>query len=77
MSGRMMALNKFMSSPRSIYYTDSIAVRIASYAIKKPLWWALQQLSIVSEEPPDTSWKVVAGDYVIVEVLEVRHSVLQ
>lgn len=64
-----------MSSTRSIYQTDHLGWRVAEYVVQKPLWWGLQQLSLVDDGggrgPP--TWKQVSGEYVVVEILEVSH----
>ena len=66
-----------MSLKASIYSTHSLPVRIASYVVGKPLWWALEQMGIVGEEGllssqsgrdhhKGTAWH---GDYVIVSLV--------
>ncbi|OSX65335.1 hypothetical protein POSPLADRAFT_1135526 [Postia placenta MAD-698-R-SB12] len=69
-------LSDFLTSSKSIYDPGWLPYRVASYVVGKPLWWALQQLSIVS--PDDTlghsnyteRWKKVKGDYVVISLLE-------
>ncbi|PCH37990.1 hypothetical protein WOLCODRAFT_96248 [Wolfiporia cocos MD-104 SS10] len=77
-------LPEFLSSSKSIEDPEWLPYRIASYVIGKPLWWALQQLSIVS--PDDTRghasynerWKKVKGDYVVLSLLDTAfHNVMK
>ncbi|KAF6763991.1 hypothetical protein DFP72DRAFT_956150 [Ephemerocybe angulata] len=65
-------LAEFTSLKSSIYSTHSLPIRIASYVVGKPLWWALEQMGIVGEEGilgsstrdhKGTAWH---GDYVII-----------
>ncbi|KAF8583189.1 hypothetical protein K439DRAFT_1647301 [Ramaria rubella] len=73
-SGIVIPLKTFNTSTQSIYYTGSLPLRIASYVVGRPLWWALEQLSIVgdgeSRESEEKRWKRVQGDYVVVPLLE-------
>ncbi|KAL5529742.1 hypothetical protein ACEPAG_5727 [Sanghuangporus baumii] len=69
----LIPLDEFMNSATSVYYRGSLAYRAASYALGKPLWWALEQLSLVDSESvePETSlWKKVKGRYVVLENVE-------
>lgn len=69
-------LNQFRTSTQSIYDPGWLPYRIASFVIGKPLWWTLQQLSLVSSDDGGGSetdaqrWKKVKGDYVVVSLLE-------
>ncbi len=69
-------VSPFLSSTPSIYDAGWLPYRIASYVVGKPLWWALQQLSIVGADDfsghgGDTErWKKVRGDYVVLSLLE-------
>ncbi|CDZ96763.1 Uncharacterized conserved protein [Phaffia rhodozyma] len=69
-------LNTFLSSPTSIYAVSSIPYRIASALIARPLWWGLQQMSLVGTEPAisrGTSgqvWSRIKGKYVLKATLE-------
>lgn len=69
-------LQQFLTSPQSIYDPGWLPYRIASFVVGKPLWWALQQLSIVGSDDALGSegererWKKVKGDYVVVGLLE-------
>lgn len=69
-------LQHFLTSPHSIYDPGWLPYRIASYVVGKPLWWALQQLSIVDSEHAGghggdaERWKKVKGDYVVLSLLE-------
>ncbi|KAF8511566.1 Snf7-domain-containing protein [Hysterangium stoloniferum] len=72
-SGVIMALTAFQTSGQSIYYSGSLPARLASYLVGRPLWWALEQLSVVGEssrESEENRWKRVQGDYVVVPLLE-------
>ncbi|KZS91062.1 hypothetical protein SISNIDRAFT_457037 [Sistotremastrum niveocremeum HHB9708] len=64
-----------MNATQSIYHTPSLAYKVASYVVGKPLWWAMEQLSIVGGEEAtiknDSSlWKKVSGPYVSLDNLE-------
>jgi charged multivesicular body protein 7 len=69
-------LQQFRTSTQSIYDSGWLPYRIASFVIGKPLWWTLQQLSIVGSDDAGGSesdaqrWKKVKGDYVVVSLLE-------
>ena len=69
-------LSQFLSASQSIYDPGWLPYRIASFVVGKPLWWALQQLSIVSSDESYGSsgdlerWKKIKGDYVILSLLE-------
>ena len=68
-----ISLEQFLTDSRSIYDPGWLPYRIASYVIGKPLWWALQQLSIVGSDDTYNSeehWKKVKGDHVVLSVLE-------
>ncbi|KAL0946685.1 hypothetical protein HGRIS_012872 [Hohenbuehelia grisea] len=64
----------FLTSPRSIYHSSSLPVRIASAVVGRPLWWALEHLGVVGEEGflystavKGTQWY---GDYVVLDLVE-------
>lgn len=68
-------MTQFRTSKQSIYDQGWLPYRIASFVLGKPLWWALQQLSIVSDDAGGSEndierWKRVKGDYVVVSLLE-------
>jgi charged multivesicular body protein 7 len=66
-----------MSRTTSLYASKSLPIRIASFVVGKPLWWALEQAGIVGEEGvfgsssrainQGTSWY---GDYVLLPLVE-------
>ena len=72
----LIPLDTFMALKTSIYYPGSLAYRIASYVVGRPLWWALQQMNLVDGEEASTSgsssnvWKDVRGPYIFVPILE-------
>lgn len=69
-------LTQFLNATQSVYDPGWLPYRIASFVVGKPLWWALQQLSIVSSDDSYGSsgeaerWKKVKGDYVVLGLLE-------
>lgn len=69
-------MSYFLNSTTSIYDPGWLPYRILSYVVGKPLWWALQQLSIVDEDSAgggsseNDRWKRVKGKYVVVSLLE-------
>ncbi|CCM04593.1 uncharacterized protein FIBRA_06774 [Fibroporia radiculosa] len=70
-------LSEFLSASTSVYDPGWLPFRIASYVVGKPLWWALQQLNIVSNEEDalghagyGDQWKKVKGDYVVLSLVE-------
>ncbi|KAF8480603.1 hypothetical protein JB92DRAFT_2766282 [Gautieria morchelliformis] len=70
-SGIVINAAAFQASTQSIYYSGSLPIRVASYLVGRPLWWALEQLSIVGDgESEEKRWKRVQGDYVVVPLLE-------
>ncbi|KAL5511111.1 hypothetical protein ACEPAH_4326 [Sanghuangporus vaninii] len=69
----LIPLDEFMNSTTSVYYRGSLAYRAASYALGKPLWWALEQLSLVDSESVESEtslWKKLKGKYVVLENVE-------
>ncbi|KAI0064539.1 hypothetical protein BV25DRAFT_1881811 [Artomyces pyxidatus] len=71
----LIPLTQFLSTAQSVYDPGWLPYRIASYVIGKPLWWALQQLSIVESdegghEGDAERWKRVKGDYVVLDLVE-------
>lgn len=63
-----------MDAKQPIYTPSSLVYRVASYLVGQPLWWALEQLSLVGgdeTEGSDTIWKRVQGDYIVLANLEV------
>ncbi|KAI0032209.1 Snf7-domain-containing protein [Vararia minispora EC-137] len=70
----LIPLNQFLVSRQSIYDPGWLPYRIASFVLGKPLWWALQQMNIVSADDGNETdaerWKYVHGDYVFVDLLE-------
>jgi charged multivesicular body protein 7 len=70
-----MNVATFQASTQSIYHPGSLPIRVASYLVGRPLWWALEQLSIVGDgESEEKRWKKMQGDYVVMPLLEVRPS---
>ncbi|KIP08752.1 hypothetical protein PHLGIDRAFT_29423 [Phlebiopsis gigantea 11061_1 CR5-6] len=66
-------LSQFLNATQSIYDSGWLPYRIASFVVGKPLWWALQQLSVVSSDDTygsEERWKKVKGDYVVLSLLE-------
>lgn len=68
-------LSSFLTSTQSIYDPGWLPYRVASYVVGKPLWWALQQLSIVGDDDSAhvsnaQRWSKVKGDYVVRSLLE-------
>ncbi|KAJ3552379.1 hypothetical protein NM688_g4178 [Phlebia brevispora] len=69
-------LSQFLTSAQSIYDPGWLPYRIASFVVGKPLWWALQQLSVVESDHAGgrggdaERWNKVKGDYVVVSLLE-------
>ncbi|TFY63276.1 hypothetical protein EVJ58_g3334 [Rhodofomes roseus] len=71
------SLPDFLNSAKSVYDPGWLPLRIATYVVGKPLWWALKQLSIVSSDDSvlgdasyNEQWRKVRGDYVLLSVLE-------
>ncbi|THH33948.1 hypothetical protein EUX98_g205 [Antrodiella citrinella] len=72
-----ISLPQFLTDSKSIYDPGWLPYRIASYVIGKPLWWALQQLNVVSTEEyigghagDNERWRRIKGDYVVLSLLE-------
>jgi len=68
-------LNQFLTSAKSVYDPGWLPLRIASYVVGKPIWWALQQLNVVASDEgghqSDTErWKKIEGDYVLLDLVE-------
>ncbi|EPQ58042.1 hypothetical protein GLOTRDRAFT_72055 [Gloeophyllum trabeum ATCC 11539] len=68
-------LQYFLTASQSIYDPGSLPLRIASYVLGRPLWWALQQVGIVDgeqggSESDSQRWRKVKGDYVVVSLVE-------
>lgn len=70
----IIPLNDFLNASTSIYYAGSFAYRAASYVVAKPLWWALEQLSLVESEdhfePEFRLWRKAKGPYVVMSNVE-------
>ncbi|KAL5532598.1 hypothetical protein ACEPAF_4372 [Sanghuangporus sanghuang] len=69
----LIPLDEFMNSTTSVYYRGSLAYRAASYALGKPLWWALERLSLVDSESVESEtslWKKLKGKYVVLQNVE-------
>ncbi|KAI0059016.1 hypothetical protein BV25DRAFT_1963538 [Artomyces pyxidatus] len=71
----LIPLVQFLSAAQSVYDPERLPYRIASYVVGKPLWWALQQLSIVGldeggHEGDAERWKRIKGDYVVLGLVE-------
>lgn len=72
-SRSLIPFDEFMTSTTSVYYRGSVAYRAASFALGKPLWWALEQLSLVDSENVESEtslWRKVKGKYVVLENVE-------
>ncbi|KAI0928405.1 hypothetical protein AcW1_005659 [Taiwanofungus camphoratus] len=76
-SNAYFPLTTFLSSPKSVYDPGWLPLRIASFVAGKPIWWALQQLNVVSSEDnafghasDGERWNKVKGDYVVLSLLE-------
>lgn len=70
---KLIPLQTFLDARQSIYTPSSLVYRVASYMVGKPLWWALEQLSIVDGErevSAEDVWKRARGDYVVLSNLE-------
>ncbi|THH10698.1 hypothetical protein EW145_g1134 [Phellinidium pouzarii] len=69
----LIPLSDFLNSPISVYDTGSLAYKIASCVVGKPLWWALEQLSLVDSERVESEtsiWRKVRGHYVVLANVE-------
>ncbi|TFK42436.1 Snf7-domain-containing protein [Crucibulum laeve] len=75
-SKSLIYLPEFLNMKASIYDPGWLPVRIISYVVGKPLWWALEQAGVVGEDGlfgssssnhKNNSWW---GDYVFVILLE-------
>lgn len=67
-SNYLVPLSQFLTSKQSVYDSDWLPYRIASFVVGKPLWWAMEQLDIVRSEDSYTepeTWKKIEGDYVM------------
>ncbi|KAI5119736.1 hypothetical protein M0805_008666 [Coniferiporia weirii] len=72
-SRALIPLKDFLNSPTSVYDTGSLAYKVASYVVGKPLWWALEQLSLVDSEHVESEsslWKKAKGQYVVLSNVE-------
>lgn len=73
---KLISLDRFLISQKSIYDQGSILYRFASLAIGKPLWWALQQLNVFDGEDTQThesevsKWSGISGSYVLIQSVE-------
>ncbi|EJD41067.1 hypothetical protein AURDEDRAFT_90579 [Auricularia subglabra TFB-10046 SS5] len=70
---KLIPLQTFLDAGQSIYTPSSLIYRVASYMVGTPLWWALEQLSIVDGErdvSAEDVWKRARGDYVVLPNLE-------
>ena len=72
-----ISLDQFLTDTKSIYDPGWLPYRIASFVIGKPLWWALQQLSVVPSDEYEGGhasdsdrWRRIGGDYVVVSLCE-------
>ncbi|KLO08957.1 Snf7-domain-containing protein [Schizopora paradoxa] len=69
----LIPFEHFLSSTTPIYHSGSLAYRVATTVVGKPLWWALQQLSFVdgdSHESEAALWRRVSGRYVVLSLVE-------
>jgi hypothetical protein len=65
-----------MAAKAPIYTRSSLLYRAARTLVGAPLWWMLEQLSIVGGDAVPSGediWKRAKGDYVVLSNLEVRH----
>ncbi|EMD38002.1 hypothetical protein CERSUDRAFT_152616 [Gelatoporia subvermispora B] len=74
-SRNYFSLSDFLNASKSIYDPGWLPYRIASFVVGRPLWWALEQLSLVDSEDVSSAsdrdrWKKMQGDYVILSLLE-------
>lgn len=65
-----------MDSTKSIYDKGSVAGRLTSALVVRPLSWAFKQLSITEyddqiKETSETRWKRIQGEYIVLPVLKV------
>lgn len=69
----LFPLDNFMNSSHPIYESASIAYKAASYILGKPLWWALEQLSLVDSNRIESEaqlWMKLKGTYVVLDLVE-------
>lgn len=75
-SRELIPLNEFMNAKTSIYDQGSIPYRLASFVIRKPVVWALQQLSVIDSDESAyssgsaTLWRKVGEEYVVMKNIE-------
>jgi charged multivesicular body protein 7 len=43
-------LSEFLNAKESVYDSERLLPRLATYVVKKPVWWVLQQLGLVGED---------------------------
>jgi charged multivesicular body protein 7 len=71
----MVPLSGFLSSNQSIYASGSLAYRAATYLVAKPLWWALEQMNVVSgsdgSETSESKWRTLKCSGVVMRLIEV------
>lgn len=72
---RLIPRQAFLAATTSIYTPPSLLYRAARTLVGVPLWWALEQLSLVGGDESLHSgadvWKRARGDYVVLSNLEV------
>ncbi|EIN07271.1 Snf7-domain-containing protein [Punctularia strigosozonata HHB-11173 SS5] len=68
----LIPLQAFLTAPTSIYTPTSLAWRVASNVVGKPVWWALKQTGLVPDDvqPERERWRTAKGDYVVLALLE-------
>ncbi|KIO28038.1 hypothetical protein M407DRAFT_72413 [Tulasnella calospora MUT 4182] len=70
----LIALPTFLKSAVSIHYQPSLAYRVASFVVGRPLWWALSQLPFVGDDgsslTSEQRWANYKGDYVVLSILK-------
>ncbi|EGN93262.1 hypothetical protein SERLA73DRAFT_97977 [Serpula lacrymans var. lacrymans S7.3] len=76
----LISVSQYLSASQSIYESTWSPLKVTSYVLGKPLWWALQQLDIVQSEDSKSDgdmWKKVEGDYVVLWLLERAANVVE
>ncbi|KDQ09179.1 hypothetical protein BOTBODRAFT_117543 [Botryobasidium botryosum FD-172 SS1] len=72
-SRALILLSDFLSATQSIYASSSLAYRVASYIVGRPLWWLLEQANLVggdSAVSEKQKWERARGTYVVISLVE-------
>lgn len=77
-SHELVRLDDFLNSTQAITESGGLPLHLASI-LTKPLWWAMEQLGISSDDSSRTvsyeqRWKIARGSYVHLPALEVSSS---